>query len=601
MARFEFSDGKSNKFWEIIMDENAFTVRFGKIGTEGQTQSKRFDTPEKAKAEHDKLVAEKLKNGYKPAGAIEAADQPARKPPTKSTPYKPAKIDKPIRRDIYVYNEATAFLITSRAQGGKGIEPGSAKWKKAVADGAMIPVELYQDDSFVIRVVVGAQLAAQEEEQWLGRLRWPLLVPDGKLAICGGSEFVEERYDARKLDKAGDVEDYILEMIKDYVRFLDIPKGDYLAALYTFITAPNGEPMMRRHPPESDVEKIGAFFRRTRPGAVFPDWLRSWVIAYPEDDPDHEKDWEGKEAPEKVEPKYVDFLLHLAPVPEGYAALEPRLDEGLFREAVERRMPALCPMGLEAVDLEGLPEQAAPEEYAPHDVFRIAGKHPLAPVEGGAVELPVNHVHHPYRLSWICHAHSVPQIHITLPTGSAYSAGDKQVEDVRFSMSADGLLDIGFSGGGSLLVFMKALEQVGAVIQDLPDGAMLELFTAAVFDEEPDMDPPRGLARYKGIVHGGRWSVSHTFPPLDSKTLSSALGLAGEVDEGQVTAFNEEEAERIIDQYQKTVGHLVKDNAIVRDGLKIGLQKANARLIHEIAEKAFIMRFAGHWTMKKSK
>jgi predicted DNA-binding WGR domain protein len=61
---FEFTEGSSRKFWEIVVQENTFTVRFGRIGTLGQSQTKRFADETEAKREADKLVAEKVKKGY---------------------------------------------------------------------------------------------------------------------------------------------------------------------------------------------------------------------------------------------------------------------------------------------------------------------------------------------------------------------------------------------------------------------------------------------------------------------------------------------------------------------------------------------------------
>jgi uncharacterized protein (TIGR02996 family) len=61
---FEFTEGGSSKFWEITLDGAAHTVRFGKIGTDGQTSKKSFKNPGEARADHDKLVAEKTKKGY---------------------------------------------------------------------------------------------------------------------------------------------------------------------------------------------------------------------------------------------------------------------------------------------------------------------------------------------------------------------------------------------------------------------------------------------------------------------------------------------------------------------------------------------------------
>jgi predicted DNA-binding WGR domain protein len=62
--RFEFIGGASQKYWEISVTGNSFTVRFGRIGTAGQSQTKTFAEDEKAKREADKLIGEKLKKGY---------------------------------------------------------------------------------------------------------------------------------------------------------------------------------------------------------------------------------------------------------------------------------------------------------------------------------------------------------------------------------------------------------------------------------------------------------------------------------------------------------------------------------------------------------
>ncbi len=61
---FEYEDEKSSKFWEIKLNSSSFTVRYGKIGTSGQTQTKDFPTEEKAQKEYDKLLKEKTGKGY---------------------------------------------------------------------------------------------------------------------------------------------------------------------------------------------------------------------------------------------------------------------------------------------------------------------------------------------------------------------------------------------------------------------------------------------------------------------------------------------------------------------------------------------------------
>jgi uncharacterized protein (TIGR02996 family) len=64
MRTFQYSDAKSHKFWTIDVHGTAFTVTYGKVGSAGQTQTRTFPTPEEARAEADKLVAEKTRKGY---------------------------------------------------------------------------------------------------------------------------------------------------------------------------------------------------------------------------------------------------------------------------------------------------------------------------------------------------------------------------------------------------------------------------------------------------------------------------------------------------------------------------------------------------------
>ncbi len=82
MPRYEFSEGTSNKFWEINLSGSQFTTTYGKIGTSGQTTIKTFKSEAEAKKEYDKLIAEKVKKGYEPAdGASDDGDDEAAAPP----------------------------------------------------------------------------------------------------------------------------------------------------------------------------------------------------------------------------------------------------------------------------------------------------------------------------------------------------------------------------------------------------------------------------------------------------------------------------------------------------------------------------------------
>ncbi|WP_224363167.1 WGR and DUF4132 domain-containing protein [Hyalangium versicolor] len=89
MRRFEFTEGSSKKFWEIDLQDTGFTVRWGRMGTQGQSQQKSFANALKAQAEHDKLVAEKQKKGYTEVGGATytgAAAIPATASPPPASP-----------------------------------------------------------------------------------------------------------------------------------------------------------------------------------------------------------------------------------------------------------------------------------------------------------------------------------------------------------------------------------------------------------------------------------------------------------------------------------------------------------------------------------
>ena len=68
MRRFEFSEGTSNKFWEIEQDGQDLNIRWGRIGTQGQSQTKGFADEAKATAAMTKLIDEKSGKGYVEAG-----------------------------------------------------------------------------------------------------------------------------------------------------------------------------------------------------------------------------------------------------------------------------------------------------------------------------------------------------------------------------------------------------------------------------------------------------------------------------------------------------------------------------------------------------
>lgn len=60
----EYPNNNAPKFWECIVDNITYTVRYGGLGKRITTNTKNFETCEKAMNELEKKKREKLKHGY---------------------------------------------------------------------------------------------------------------------------------------------------------------------------------------------------------------------------------------------------------------------------------------------------------------------------------------------------------------------------------------------------------------------------------------------------------------------------------------------------------------------------------------------------------
>ncbi len=86
---FEMDQGTSSKFWEIRGSASEIRTRYGKIGTAGQSTVKDEGSKAAAQKLYDKLIREKIKNGYverEGAGATAKAPAAAKKGKDKAAP-----------------------------------------------------------------------------------------------------------------------------------------------------------------------------------------------------------------------------------------------------------------------------------------------------------------------------------------------------------------------------------------------------------------------------------------------------------------------------------------------------------------------------------
>ncbi|MER7540029.1 WGR domain-containing protein [Streptomyces sp. NPDC097704] len=78
--------GGAHKFYEVTVEDLAVSVRYGRIGSDGQTQRSTFATAAKAQAAAAKKIGEKVRKGYAPAVRGRRAARPVTRREVASAP-----------------------------------------------------------------------------------------------------------------------------------------------------------------------------------------------------------------------------------------------------------------------------------------------------------------------------------------------------------------------------------------------------------------------------------------------------------------------------------------------------------------------------------
>ncbi len=225
---------------------------------------------------------------------------------------------------------ADVEFVTDRLEDDDG-------WDDAVANGELFPFALSTKFPLGLRARVGA-LTEPEEAGWLGRVRWKLSAPSGRIVIANG---LHDLFDAA--DDAYDGNS------------IGIEEGEYAATLYTMVTSFNAPYcLMQADDVDWDEQqRFGDWWRKTRPKQDFPDWLSALCMIDPNNDPGHRKQWEELDPDEEdhlealwEDRPWADYVLQLELLTD---ALEmPELDDGLLFETEVRRTER-CP---EAIELD---------------------------------------------------------------------------------------------------------------------------------------------------------------------------------------------------------------------------------------------------------
>lgn len=209
---------------------------------------------------------------------------------------------------LNVSNDSNLLAIYTEQAGKKAAAVRSAKDAADRELGFVLP--LVQDDSYVLRVRLG-QPSATEKRECVG-------FSSGHLDLSSG----------------------ILVSGESSVR---VPGKRFRVEVRSFL--PHSTACWQLAKSNRRSEKLGAYYRRTRPGQPFPEWLREICWSHPGDDPGYEKEWRQFSVMDAPKNAYVDFLVCL---------LRPSTSKPLSKvnrngiATWEIRCPEICPRGIKA-------------------------------------------------------------------------------------------------------------------------------------------------------------------------------------------------------------------------------------------------------------
>ncbi|MFM7577478.1 MAG: hypothetical protein ACKO5Q_11150, partial [Microcystaceae cyanobacterium] len=200
---------------------------------------------------------------------------------------------------------------------------------------AFLPLDLYQDDGYSVRVQM-QPLTPQEEQEWVARARWYLDLSQGKMVISGIADEEEDAF--LTLPIAADS----AEVGGAFQCYVEVPPGLYQVEIYSFapgdlstawqqITGDGFFPTS----PGIEPELLPDYFKRTRPGQEAPPWI---ALELTEDSQVKQQCYE-----QLRDLDYLNFIIRLTPELEDLPTVEINENASVQWEL---RKPALCPLGI---------------------------------------------------------------------------------------------------------------------------------------------------------------------------------------------------------------------------------------------------------------
>lgn len=202
-------------------------------------------------------------------------------------------------------------------------------------ENAFLPMNLYQDDGYRVRVVLG-DLNPQEAEEWVARVRWKLDLTCGEMVVSGIlDEDVDEFMSmpsATNLEEGGTLQCYV-----------EVPPALYQVEVYSY---PPGDLSTgwdqivnnKLFPATAGIESesLADYFHRTRQLSEMPPWIACELAT-------------GKENFSELyqqarDAHYIDFVVRLTPEIDQDLPLPKTNDDNSIQW--EFRKPVKCPLGI---------------------------------------------------------------------------------------------------------------------------------------------------------------------------------------------------------------------------------------------------------------
>jgi hypothetical protein len=235
----------------------------------------------------------------------------------------------PLRKGFF--NDGPFYVLTSTSLGGSELSADDFVEKltacdretteRLLHDGVCLPLFFEGDCALDHSQVVIGNLTAQEEAEWIGRIRGKLNIPCGEFLLQGAFDEIE---DALESFEAPD---------PHYINFCKfrVEPGTYLVEVYAFVGSMS---VNMAWDGNETGESLSAWWRDTRPGEAPPPWLESYV----------KEDYANGQ-----ELGLIDYVIRLSPWGDDVPLPEISEVANDFQwcGAFEMRKPEKCPAGIE--------------------------------------------------------------------------------------------------------------------------------------------------------------------------------------------------------------------------------------------------------------